>query len=175
VVAPEGIPAQAGAAGGVGAVVRGGATAGVACAVWPWSECVAVESVTDEVAGACDATVLDCVGDPVAGGVAPDAAPDVGVVAPVSACVRARECTSAVAAVVIACPDPESIETDEPAGSAVTPSTAPAAPTGSVAMTATATTVAKNTERFDTFVPPYNVAPSPTELALTQTLCPLTG
>jgi hypothetical protein len=156
-------------------VVRGGATAGVACAVWPCNEWAAVASVTDDVAGACEVTVLTGVDEPVADDVAPEAAPDAGDVVPVSACFRAGECTSAVAAVVIAAPDPASIVTDDPAGSAVAPRTAPVAPTGSVAMTATATTVAKNTERFDTFVPPYNVAPSPTELALTQTLCPLTG
>jgi hypothetical protein len=132
--------------------------------------------LTDDVAGACDFTVLDGAVAPVADEDAPEGVADVGaagaagaveVVDPVSARFRAGECTSAVAAVVIADPDPDSMLTDDPAGSAVAPSTAPVAPTGNVAMTATATTVAKKTERFDTFVPPYNVAPSPTELALT--------
>jgi hypothetical protein len=115
------------------------------------------------------------VGEVAAGGVEPETGSDAGVAVPVSARFRAGECTSAVAAVVIAAASPESIVTDDSAGDAPAPSTAPDAPTGSVAITATATTVAKNTERFDTFVPPYNVAPSPTELALNATLCPLTG
>lgn len=118
------------------------------------------------MAGAFEATVADGDGELVAGGGVAEVAPDAGEAAPVSARFSAGECTSAVAAVVIAAPEPDSIVTDDPAGSAVAPRTAPVAPTGSVAITATATTVAKNTERFDTFVPPYNVAPSPTELAL---------
>jgi len=109
-----------------------------------------------------------------------EAAPADGVAAAspdaVAAPVSAREIFElpASAAAASEMPDPDEIVTDDPAGRSDALSAAPVAPTGKVAMTAMATAVAKNTERFDTFVPPYNVAPSPTELALSPNVCLLT-
>jgi hypothetical protein len=69
--------------------------------------------------------------------------------------------------------DPPTKAAVEPAGELGALNAAPVPPTGKVSATATAKTAAKKTDCFNTCVPPYNVAPSPTEPVLTATLCPL--
>jgi hypothetical protein len=67
--------------------------------------------------------------------------------------------------------DPPTKAKVEPAGKSGAPEAAPVTPTGNAIAMVTAKTVAKKTDCFNTFVPPYNVAPSPTEPVLTATLC----